>query len=99
MQQMFYFFCINQKLANTAAEKTFGPEKCLVYLKLPWIGTVSSKFENQINEAITSCFYSVKPSVVYSTRVMLPSTKMTAFLPLKKVVLFMNFCADLKLST
>ena len=67
--------CINQKLANVAAEKTFGPEKCPVYLKLPWIGTVSSKFENQINKAITSCFYAVKPRVVYSTRVMLQSAK------------------------
>ena len=41
----------------------------------PWIGNVSSKFENQINKAITSCFYAVKPRVVYNTRVMLPSAK------------------------
>ena len=67
--------CINQKLANFAAEKTFGPEKCTVYLKLPWIGNVSSKFENQINKAITSWFYAVKPCVVYITRVMLSSAK------------------------
>ena len=67
--------CINQKVANFAAEKTFGPEKCPVYLKLPWIGNVSSKFENQINKGITSCFYAVKPRVVYSTRAMLPSAK------------------------
>ena len=31
---------------------------------LPWIGNVSSKFENQSNKAITSCFYAVKPRVV-----------------------------------
>ena len=67
--------CINQKLANFTAEKTFAPEQCPVYLKLPWIGNFSSKFENQINKAITSCFYAVKPRVVYSTRVMLPSAK------------------------
>ena len=66
---------INQKPANFAAEKTFGPEKYPVYLKLPWIGNLSSKVENQINKAITSCFYAVKPSVVYSTRVMLPSAR------------------------
>ena len=29
----------------------------------------------KINNAITSCFYAVKPRVVYSTRVMLPSAK------------------------
>ena len=33
------------------------------------------KFENQINKAITSCFYAVKPLVVYNTKVMLPSAK------------------------
>ena len=91
--------CINQKLANFAAEKTFGPEKCPVYLKLPWIGNVSSKFENQINKAITSCFYSVKPRVVYSTRAMLPSAKNDSGPTTQKVVLFMNFRADVKLGT
>ena len=60
---------------NFAAKKSFGPEKCPVYLKLPWIGNVSSKFENQISKAITSCHYAVKPPVVYNTRVMLPSAK------------------------
>ena len=67
--------CINQKLANLAAEKTFCPEKCPVYLKLHWIGNVSSKFENQINDAIRSCYYALKSRVVYNTRVMLPSAK------------------------
>ena len=67
--------CISQKLANSAAEKPIGPEKCLVYLKLPWIGNLSSKFENQISKAITSSYYAAKPHVVYSTRVMLPSAK------------------------
>ena len=46
---------ITQKLANFAAKKTFGLEKCPVYLKLPWIGNVSSQFENQVNKSITSC--------------------------------------------
>ena len=67
--------CINQKLANFAAEKTFDPEKCQVYLKLPWIGNVSSKFENQFSKAITSCYYVVKPRVVYNTTIMLASAK------------------------
>ena len=66
--------CIKQKLAILAAEKPCGLEKCPVYLKLPWIGNVSSKFENQINKAITSCLYAVKPRVVYNTKV-IPSVK------------------------
>ena len=67
--------CINQKLANVAAEKPVGPEKCLVYLKLFWVGNVSSEFEDQVSKAITSCYYAVKPCVVYNTRVMLLSAK------------------------
>ena len=67
--------CISQKLASFAAGKTFGPEKCLVYLNLPCIDNVSQKFENQINKTIASCFYVLKPGVVYNTRVMLPSAK------------------------
>ena len=67
--------CINQKLANFAVENALGLEKCPIFLKLPWTNILSSNFENQINKAITSCFYAVKPRVVYSTRVMLPSAK------------------------
>ena len=32
--------CINQTVVNFAAEKPIGPEKCPVYLKLPWIGNI-----------------------------------------------------------
>ena len=67
--------CSKQKLANFAVENPCGPEKCPVYLKLPWIGNVSSRSENQIKKAITSFFYAVKPRVVYNTKVMLPSAK------------------------
>ena len=67
--------CLKEKVANFSSEKQFGPEKCPVYLKLPWIGNVSSKFEKQIYKDITSCFYAVKPRVVYNTRVILPSAK------------------------
>ena len=77
---------IVKTLTKFAAEKMLGSEKCPVYLKLPWISNVSSKFENQINKGITSCFYAVKPCVVYSKRVMLQSTKKMAFLQPKKVV-------------
>ena len=42
------------------------------YLKLPWIGNVSLKFEDQISTAITSCFHVRE---VFNTRVMLPSAR------------------------
>ena len=62
--------CINRKLANFAAEKTIGPAKCPVYPNCLGLVNVSSKFENQISTTTTSCYYAVKPLVVYNTRVM-----------------------------
>ena len=78
--------CIKQQLANFAEENPYGPEKCPVYLKLPWIGHVSSKVENQINKAITFRFYAVKPRVVYNTWVMLPSAKKGSAPTTQKIV-------------
>ena len=43
--------------------------------KLTWIGNASSKFENQINKAIISCFYAVKPCAIHITKFMLLSAK------------------------
>ena len=79
--------------------KSIGTEKCPVYLKLPRIGNVSSKFENQISKAITSCYYAVKPRVVYNTRVMLTSAKNDCVPNTENFVLFMSFRADVKLDT
>ena len=55
--------------------EAFGPEKCRIYLKNPWISSVSSKFENQMYKASSSCFYAVKPRAIYNTRVLLSSDK------------------------
>ena len=55
------------------------------YLKLSWIGGVSSKCENQIYKTIISCFYALKPRVIYNARVILPSAKKIAYLPLNKL--------------
>ena len=30
----------------------FGPEKCPVYLRLPWLGSVSTRFEKQVKSAV-----------------------------------------------
>ena len=56
-------------------DSRLGPEKCPVYLKIPWIGDISLEYESQIKKAINFCFYTVKTRVVYNTRVILPSIK------------------------
>ena len=62
-----------EKIASFSAVQKFGPQKCPVYLKLPWIGNTSLRFESQIRQAITNCFFAVNPRIVYSTRRALPS--------------------------
>ena len=58
---------IREKIGNFSADVKFGPQKCPVYLKLPWIGDSSLRFESQIKQAITNCFFAVNPRIVYST--------------------------------
>ena len=39
---------IKEKIGTFSADVKFGPQKCPVYLKLPWIGDSSLRFESQI---------------------------------------------------
>ena len=64
---------IKEKIGNFSADVKFRPQKCPVYLKLPWIGDISLRFESQIKQAIANCFFAVNPLVVYSTKKALPS--------------------------
>ena len=54
-----------EKIASFSAVQKFGPQKCPVYLKLPWIGNASLRFESQIRQAITKCFFAVNPRIVH----------------------------------
>ena len=44
-----------------------APKKCLVYLKLPWIGENFLKFERKIKSSIANCFGAVQPRLVFPT--------------------------------
>ena len=56
----------NFYVSNKALKK--AQKKCPVYLKLPWIGKNSLKFERKIKLSINNCFGAVQPRVVFSTR-------------------------------
>ena len=43
-----------------------------MYLKLPWIGNISRKFEKQVKSNIQNCFRAVDPRVILQTRKILP---------------------------
>ena len=49
------------------------PQKCPVYLKLPWIGKISLNFEKQTKIAINRCYQAVEPHIIFTTRKILPA--------------------------
>ena len=66
---------IKRKIEEFKSLPKEEPEKCPVYLKLPWIGNISTKFEKQCKTAVSSCFGAVKLRVKFSTRKMLPTVR------------------------
>ena len=65
---------ISKKLLRFQQSTKEGPKKCPVYLKLPWIGENSLKFERKIKLSINNCFGAVQPRVIFSTRRVLPAS-------------------------
>ena len=45
-----------------------------VYLRPPWFGYDSTRFEKQVKSAVKQCFSAVEPRVVYSTNELLSAT-------------------------
>jgi len=43
------------------------------YLRLPWIGNVSLKFEKQTKSAIKECYSTVQLRIIFSTKKILPA--------------------------
>ena len=50
---------IKRKLASFETLPIYGPKKCPVYLRLPWIGQQSNDVSKLVNSAINSTFNSV----------------------------------------
>ena len=69
------------KMKQFHALPKFGPEKCSVYLRLPWLGSVSALFEKRVKSA---SFSAVEPRVVYSTNELLPATNKDVLPALQK---------------
>ena len=79
------------KMKQFHALPKFEPEKCPVYLRLPWLGSVSTRFEKQVKSAVKQCFSAVEPRVVYSTKELLPATKKNVLPTLQKSNMIYQF--------
>ena len=72
------------KMKQFHALPKFEPEKCPVYLRLPWFGYVSTRFEKQVKSAVKQGFSAEAPRVVYSTNELLPDTNKDVLPALQK---------------
>ena len=66
---------ISKKIVRFATAKPFGPEKCPVYLRAPWIGSASQQLEQQVKSAVQNCYGAVSPRLIFSSQCMLPAAK------------------------
>ena len=70
--------CIERKLTHfnskTSTEPTERTTKD-VYIHLPWIGPVSTRFEKQLVSAVSKCYDTVKTNVIFTTTQLLPATR------------------------
>ena len=62
----------------------FGPERCPIYLRLPWLGSVSTRFEKQVKSLVKHFFSAVEPRVVHSTNELLSTTNKDVLPALQK---------------
>ena len=53
-----------KKMKQFHALPKFRPERCPIYLHLPWLSSVSTWFEKQRKFAVKQCFSAVEPRVV-----------------------------------
>ena len=63
---------INAQIAKFSTLKRFGPEKCPVYLRVPWISKPSTNLEKEVKTSVESCYGCVNTRLVFTSKCMLP---------------------------
>ena len=66
---------IKRKLGLSAANPMYGPQKCPVYLHLPFLGEHSERITKAIRSCVGKIFFSVNLRTVYSTKKILPKNR------------------------
>ena len=90
---------ITKKIAQFSTLKRFGPEKCPVYLRVPWIGKPSTNLEKVVKTAVESCYGSVSTRLVFTSKRMLPVARKDVLPAFRKVLSYMNTSATVTVGT
>ena len=48
--------------------KIFGPPKCSVYFRLPWVGPASQSFAEEVASSVYRCYHAVNVRPIFTTR-------------------------------
>ena len=76
---------IAKKIAHFSNVKRFGPEKCPVYLGVPWISKPSTNLEKEEVETIVeSCYGSVSTRLAFTSKRMLPVARKDVLFTVQK---------------
>ena len=54
--------------------KVFGPPKCPVYFRLPWVGSATESFVNKIASSVYCCYNAVNLRAIFTSRPAFNST-------------------------
>ena len=77
------------KMKQFHALPKFGPEKCPVYLRLPWLGSVFTRFQKKVKSDVKQCFSAVEH--VLFTNELLPATNKDVLPALQKSYVIYQF--------
>ena len=71
--------------------KAFDPPKCPVYFRLPWVGSASHSFADNIASSVYHCYHAVNPRPIFTTRQAFNSTNKDKLLIFKQSNLIYKF--------
>ena len=54
--------------------KVFGPPKCSVYFRLPWVGSATESFANKTASSVYRCYHAVNLRPIFTSRSAFNST-------------------------
>ena len=87
---------INTQLAKKIVQfytlKRFGPEKCVVYLRVPWIGKPSTNLKKEDKTTVESCYCFVSTGLVFTSKRMLPVASKDVLPTIQKSVKYKCHC-------
>ena len=76
---------ISNHLKNLNKTKLFGPQKCVVTLKLPFIKNAVA-FEKNIKQIVRSSYFAAKPRIIF-----------TSIFKIQKIVHFVEVIVNIKI--